>query len=412
MQQDMESAVRASEALRPGIPSAVAEVVQPLSSRQRTAWTLVAAILLLVTFAADYLSGSEPSLSLFYVVDIAVASWFVDFRAGLGAAILSAGAWALAYVFVGEPFSGPQVFLWNLAAEVGVFVMTAFAVSRARAGLLHERSLTRRLHRVRRDLEHELHVVGDLQRQLLPPHPPSILGYSWEHHYETSTRAGGDYYDFFPQPDGRVGIIVADAAGHGAPAAVLMAMVRTLLYAAPGSLTAPDRVLAHLGHQLGLALPQGSFVTACYALLDPPSGHVEYSLAGHQAPIVVRGDSGKLVTLPSRGGLPFGQLPAFPFESGLTSLGPGDVLVLYTDGVTEAMSPTLELFGEDRFRDTLVEFARLPLPEMRRRVMGRILEHLDGAPLSDDLTLLFLRRDARHHARFERAPFHARAHHR
>jgi len=248
--QDLESAVRQSEAFRNAPPALVGDGA-PLESRHQTAWTLIAAAVLLVTFAADYLSGSEPSLSLFYVVDIALAAWFVDLRTGMAAAILSAGAWTLAYAIVGEPFSQPRVFLWNFAAELGVFLLTAFAVSRARAGLLHERALTRRLNRVRRDLEHELHVVGDLQRQLLPPHAPSILGYSWEHHYETSTRAGGDYYDFFPQPDGRVGILVADAAGHGAPAAVLMAMVRTLLYAAPGPLAEPDRVLAHLGHQLG-----------------------------------------------------------------------------------------------------------------------------------------------------------------
>jgi serine phosphatase RsbU (regulator of sigma subunit) len=409
MQQDLESAVRANEAFRNSAPRLAAGSAEP-EARRQASWTLIAAAALLTTFAADYLSGSEPSLSLFYVVDIAIASWFVSFRTGTIVALLSGAAWALAYVIVGQPFSAPHVFWWNFAAEMGVFLLTAFAVSRARAGLLHERSLTRRLNNVRRDLERELRVVGDLQRQLLPPRPPSILGYSWEHHYETSTRAGGDYYDFFPQPDGRVGVIVADAAGHGAPAAVLMAMVRTLLYAAPGPLREPDRVLAHLGHQLGRALPQGSFVTACYALLDPPSGHVEYAVAGHQAPIVVRGDSGTLVTLPSRGGLPFGQLPAFPFESGLTSLGPGDVLVLYTDGVTEAMSRSLELFGEDRFRDVLLDAAKCPLPEMRRRVLAAIMAHVDGAPLSDDLTLILLRRDARHHARVERAPFHQRAH--
>jgi sigma-B regulation protein RsbU (phosphoserine phosphatase) len=180
----------------------------------------------------------------------------------------------------------------------------------------------------------------------------------------------------------------------GVPAAVLMAMVHALVRATPQPLQAPDRVLAHLGDQLARALPEGSFVTACYVQLDPPSGQVDYAVAGHQAPMILRVGTGTVEQLPSRGGLPFGPLPALPYDAGVATMACGDVLVLSTDGVTEAMSPTRELFGEERLRDALLEARSKSVQEMCRNVIARVEDHLDGATLSDDLTLLLLRRDA------------------
>jgi len=265
-------------------------------------------------------------------------------------------------------------------------------VARARAGLEHERLLAARLDRVNRALDRETHAVGELQRELLPPVPPAIHGYQWEQHYATSTRAGGDYYDFFSVPDGRIGIVVADASGHGAPAAVLMAMTRVLLHAASDALCPPDRVLARLAAQLARTLPEGWFVTACYGVLDPASGDLEYALAGHDPPFMIRAASRTLERLPIRGGPPLGLLPHLPCESGSTRLEPGDTLVLYTDGLTEAMSPTGELFGAERVRAALEEARCLALRDVREHLLARLDAHRAGAPLSDDLTVLLLRR--------------------
>jgi sigma-B regulation protein RsbU (phosphoserine phosphatase) len=211
-------------------------------------------------------------------------------------------------------------------------------------------------------------------------------------YYATSTHAGGDYYDFFGLPDGRVGILLGDASGHGAPAAVLMAMTRVLLHTTDEALAPPDRVLARLGHQLARTVPHGRFVTACYAVLDPPSGRIDFSLAGHPPPHLLRGADGALDELPMLGGPPLGLYPERPFAAGSIEMRPGDTLVTYTDGVTESVSPTRVLFGEDRLREALRGGDALPLVELRRRVVAALDAHAAGAALEDDAAFLMLRR--------------------
>jgi serine phosphatase RsbU (regulator of sigma subunit) len=348
--------------------------------------------LLLAAFVADWHTGSEVASSLFYVIAIMFGAWFVGRGAGLVLAMLSVVGWLVAYYLVGAPFSKPSVLGWNLFGEISVYVITALAVAQAKAGLERAHALAERLQQANLALDRETLAVGDLQREMLPEAPPEIHGYHWETLYLTSTRAGGDYYDFFPLSGGRIGILVADASGHGAPAAVLMAMTRVLLHTASEAPEPPDRALSRLNGQLVGTLPQGWFVTACYAVLDPASGRLEYSLAGHDPPLVVRAADGPAERLASHGGLPLGLSPHAAYESGSTMLGRGDTLVLHTDGVTEAMSPTQELFGDERLLHALKESRALALREMRRHLLAQIHAHRAGAPLSDDLTLLLLRR--------------------
>ena len=357
-----------------------------------SAWAGFAAALLLAAFLADYFTGSEVSSSLFYVIAVAVGAWFVGRRAGIAYALLGTAAWLIAFLLDGKPLSKPAILLWNLAVEMGTYLTVALAVARAHDGLEKERSLAVRLDRANRALEREALAVGRLQRELLPPPPPAIQGYEIEQYYATSTRAGGDYYDFFPLPDGRIGILVADASGHGAPAAVLMAMTRVLLHTSAEDLAPPDLVLERLNRQLGQTLPPGWFVTACYAVLDPKRGSFEYSLAGHDPPLLMRAASRGVEQLPSRGGPPLGPYSWLGFESGGSKLEAGDTLVLYTDGLTEAMSPKNELFELERVRSALEESRSLALTGVRERLLTRLDSHRAGAPLSDDLTLILLRR--------------------
>jgi sigma-B regulation protein RsbU (phosphoserine phosphatase) len=152
------------------------------------------------------------------------------------------------------------------------------------------------------------------------------------------------------------------------------------------------RVLARLHDQLGPSLPDAWFVTACYAILDPPTGRIEYALAGHPPPIVLRA-SAKLEELELVGGPPLGLL-AGPsvYAAGSTTLGEDDTLLLYTDGLTEAMNAREELFGGDRLRAVLEESRTFELSEMREALLASVRDHAAGAPLADDLTLLLLRR--------------------
>jgi hypothetical protein len=332
-------------------------------------WIAIAVGLLLAAFVGDYLTGNEVSSSLYYVITVAVGAWFIGRNVGLILALLSTGAWALSYSLVGEPFSKSSILYWNLVVELGIYLTTALAVSRVRAGLEKERLLSARLDEVNRALDREAMAVGELQRELLPRRAPVVPGYQWEIHYATSTRAGGDYYDFFPLADGRIGIFLADASGHGAPAAVLMAMTRVLLHTAPRTLAPPDRVLAELNRQLAHTLPQSWFVTACYAILDPVPGRFVHALAGHPPPLVMHAADETPQYLHADGGPPLGLFPESRYGSGSTQLQPGDTLALYTDGLTEAMSPS----GNCSARNVSLARWRKPTRSRSRRCAGACL---------------------------------------
>jgi serine phosphatase RsbU (regulator of sigma subunit) len=367
------------------------------AGRRAQVWRLITGALgalglLIGAFALDCVSGNEVSSSLFYMPGIALAAWFVGRRPGVVIACLSVVAWGLAVHLVGPRFPKPSVFYWNLGVELGIYLTAALALDYIRAARDRDRRLYERLDLMKGALDREVKAVGDLQREMLPTTLPQIRGYEWQVYYTTSTQAGGDYYDFFVLPDGRIGFLLGDASGHGPQAAVLMAMMRVLLHTADEALTPPDRVLSRLSHQLAKTVPSGRFATACFGVLDPSSGRVDFSLAGHPPPLLLRAADGALEELPMLGGPPLGLLPEQPFATGSIELRAGDTLVAYTDGVTEDMSPTRELFGEERLRETLRGGVVLPLAELRQRVVARLDAHAAGAAREDDVTLLMLRR--------------------
>jgi sigma-B regulation protein RsbU (phosphoserine phosphatase) len=185
---------------------------------------------------------------------------------------------------------------------------------------------------------------------------------------------------------------VGDASGHGAQAAVLMAMMRVLLHTTAEALTSPGAVLARLGHQIAQTIPDGRFATACYVVLDPASGRIDFSLAGHPPPLILRATGGAPDELPLTGGPPLGLIVEGQFDAGVETLRPGDTLVLYTDGLTESASPSQELFGDVRLKHALRGAEALSLVELRARILARLEAHTSGAGLEDDLTLLLLRR--------------------
>jgi serine phosphatase RsbU (regulator of sigma subunit) len=355
-------------------------------------WT-VAAVLLVAAFAADRITGSEVSSSLYYVIAIAYASWFLGRFAGLGMAALCTLAWLGAYKLVGLPFSHPLVLIWNLFAEVLIYAAIALTFSFLRNDAVKIRGLAGRLTDANRLLDREALAVGRLQRELLPRALPRIPGYEWSVHYETCTRAGGDYYDFILLADGRIGILIADASGHGAAAAVVMAMTRALLHTATEPCPTPDRVVTRLNREMAGLLPDSWFVTACFAVLDPPSGSLEYSLAGHAPPIVIRARTGSPESLPAAGGPLLGPFPEASYESTRTRLEPGDALILYTDGLTEAEDIEGRLLGGDAVHTALGSAPSLKPDAIRAQVLDCVTRHRAGVAASDDLTLLILGRE-------------------
>ena len=249
--------------------------------------------------------------------------------------------------------------------------------------------LTQELTEANHALDSELKAVQDIQLSLLPQAMPAIPTLDLSSHYQTSTRAGGDYYDFFRLPDQRWGLLVADVSGHGTPAAVLMAIVHAIAHLMPGDPAPPDRVISFINRALAARYTSdgGSFVTAIYAVYDPSARTLQLASAGHPEPLV-RGIDGSIRAVPIPDtGLPLGLMDDAEYGSHTIQLHPGEAFALYTDGITEAFNHRREMFGIDRLRHAI---ARAPLDA--DAIVNAIVEDLGAfaglSSRSDDRTLL------------------------
>lgn len=244
-------------------------------------------------------------------------------------------------------------------------------------------------------LDRELQAVGQIQRSLLPDALPSIAGFEVAAHYQTSARAGGDYYDFFPLDGGAWGLFIADVSGHGTPAAVFMAITHAIAHAQPGTHAPPESLLHSLNGQLVRSyMRDGTFVTAFYAVLDPSTRTLTYARAGHNPPRLVRGD--RVLSLDACGSLPLGIVEASSYDRSAVTLERGDLLLLYTDGITEAMAPSTgagqrSLFGTKRLDQLLLDCRARGAEECIARVRSEVATFGEGAPPTDDQTLIAIR---------------------
>jgi sigma-B regulation protein RsbU (phosphoserine phosphatase) len=238
-------------------------------------------------------------------------------------------------------------------------------------------------------VDYDLRVVADIQRRMLPARMPAIPTMGLAAHYQTSRRAGGDYFDFFALPGGRWGLLIADVSGHGTPAAVLMAVLHSLAHTYPGSQERPGLLLEHLNAQLHRLHTARSdmFATAFYAIYDPATRRLEYASAGHNPPRLKRCEDGSLALLDQACGLPLGIVPGEHYADAIHQLVPGDQLVLYTDGITEAYDGRGEQFGLARL-DKVLENCAVGAGDLLRAVLGELEAFTGGRAAHDDRTLL------------------------
>ncbi len=253
----------------------------------------------------------------------------------------------------------------------------------------HNLVLSEQLKAAYEEVDYELKVVADMQRSLLPARTPKIPNLAVAAHYQTSRRAGGDYYDFFPLSDGRWGLFIADVSGHGTPAAVLMAVTHSLAHTYPGSHMRPGELLEHINRHLATlyTVSSDTFVTAFYGHYDPRDRSLTYASAGHNPPRLKRCQDGTLAFLNGVRGLPLGVVATEKYEEKKYQLVAGDQLVLYTDGVTEAQNAAGEQFGVGRL-DRVLEDCKVSAGDLLRSVLDELEEFTAGAAALDDRTLL------------------------
>jgi phosphoserine phosphatase RsbU/P len=253
----------------------------------------------------------------------------------------------------------------------------------------HNLIRSQKLQEAYESLDREMKIVEQIQHSLLPADVPTIPTLDLAIHYQTSRRAGGDYYDFFPLPGGKWGILIADVSGHGTPAAVLMAVTHSIAHTLPGPAEPPGALLEQLNRHLTARYTKdsGTFVTAFYGIYDPAARQITYASAGHNPPRVKRCADGTRTTLDGTQRLPLGISDTETYPEKTFQLQPGDQIVFYTDGVTEAEDPSGRLFGIERL-DRVLAGCENTAPDVLQAVLGSLANFTAGHPADDDRTLI------------------------
>lgn len=260
----------------------------------------------------------------------------------------------------------------------------ALAIEKAR---LHQEEVERQI------LEKELEVAQEIQLSFLPKTLPEVPGWEFAAFYQAARQIGGDFYDVFELPGEpkRLGLVIADVVGKGVPAALFMALCRTLIHTVALAGHQPSVTLDRASAQILEENRSGQFVTAYYAMLDPHSGRLTYTNAGHNPPLWVQGDTGQVCEL-AVPGIVLGALAEIELADREIDVAPGDLLILYTDGVTESVDSGRRQFGVERLQAVVGGHAGASAQEVLESVVNAVKAHRGDVPPADDLTLLVVKR--------------------
>jgi len=238
----------------------------------------------------------------------------------------------------------------------------------------------------RERIEQELRVATLIQQSFLPRELPDLPGWHVAAYYQPAREVGGDFYDFFRLEDGRVAVVIGDVTDKGVPAAMVMAAARSLLRASGSRIISPGEVLERVNDLLCPDIPERMFVTCLFAVVDPVTGRIVFANAGHNLPFVRTVDGP--VELRARG-MPLGMMPGMTYEEKEATLGPGDALFLYSDGITEAHDSGREMYDTHRLAEQIADSD----DELIDGVLTSLARFTgEGWEQEDDITIVTLRR--------------------
>jgi sigma-B regulation protein RsbU (phosphoserine phosphatase) len=236
-------------------------------------------------------------------------------------------------------------------------------------------------------MQFHLDVAGQIQRQLLPAGPPEMPAFSFAVAYRPLERVSGDYYDFTTLSSGRLGILIADASGHGVPAAFVSVMAKTAFQAYAQGIESPAAVLKTMNQRLANLIDAEHFITMFYAVLDRESLRLTYALAGHPSPLWFRGATGTVEPLDAEGAM-IGLLPQPIFEERSIQLARGDSVLFYTDGVVECRNADREFFGHERLHKFLQAHGGGPSTLLVEALEAELTRFRGPRPFTDDITCI------------------------
>ena len=276
--------------------------------------------------------------------------------------------------------------------QAGLFNQEHLALLSAFAGQAGPAIENARLYQVAVEkgrMEKELQMARDIQRDLLPREIPTLPGYEIAADWHSAREVAGDFYDCFRLGDNRLGLVMADVSDKGAPAAIFMAVARSLIRGSALAATSPVETLQQANRAILQDTQSGMFVTVYYTVLGA-NGSLTGVNAGHNLPLLVHTRQGTHEFLP-RGGRPLGWFEDLPVEPVSVQLEPGDILVFYTDGLTEAENIAGEPYGEDRLVTLVREAGDIPAADLLQRIIASVEAYRGAAPVFDDTTLSVVR---------------------
>lgn len=239
-------------------------------------------------------------------------------------------------------------------------------------------------------IKHELELATEIQQSFQPSSPPVMDGYEFQGISFSCYEIGGDYYDFIPTGEGKMLVALGDVSGKGTAAALLMSSLHAAIHGQVAAKTSLHQTVIAVNQYLAENTPTNRFVTLFIAELDPPTGILNYINAGHNPPLVGRADGS--VQLLDSGGFPLGIIPSAEFEVGKVQLSPGDALVIYSDGVSEANNLKGDEFGMERLTQVISKNLKASAAGLRDKVESALSAFTQTAPANDDITLVIVKR--------------------
>jgi serine phosphatase RsbU (regulator of sigma subunit) len=295
---------------------------------------------------------------------------------------LASGEETFGMVYVDNPFH-------NRFKEEDLKVLTTIA-SVASIKIEHERLLDERLEK--RRMEEELKVASEIQMRLQPVSPPKLEGWDMTAVSFPCREIGGDYYDYIPRRDGKIALAVGDVSGKGTGAALLMSSVHASVRAQTQTNASISEIMAEINCYIYENSPSNKYLTLFYSVLDPLTGELVYSNGGHNTPFLIR-PTGEMVKL-DKGGLPVGLLPDMCYDEDRVQFHQGDVLVIYSDGITESVNPEDEEFEEARLIEVVKSNLHRSASGIRDRIDEALSRFVGTAAAVDDMTVMIIKRTA------------------
>ena len=259
--------------------------------------------------------------------------------------------------------------------------------------LILERKTAKEKESYRRELErteYEIETARKIQQSFLPEAPPVVNGFELAALSIPAEEVGGDFYDFIPISDDLVGIVIADVSGKGIPAALFTGLSQALIRAGTSDHSSPSNAVQKANALILNEAKSSMFVTLFYTALDSKRKVLNYVNAGHNPPLLYKGSTGDIIALHAKG-IALGVMDSIDFEQKQQELESNDLVVFYTDGVTEAINSDMEEFGMERLKQTIRENSKMAAQDFIEKIKNEVLEFSSGQPQFDDITLVAIK---------------------